>query len=788
MPQRKISLIILNFHGLVAFLTFSSLLCPNAGLLQQTHYGHQGRVLALAINPEQSFLASAGDDRQVLVWGLETKTIQKKLIGHSAKVQDLQFLPDNRLVSVSENGQIIIWDPKTGEDLFQLAVSENRIATSLDVHPTGQLLVTGMGNGQIRLFDLKQRQHLGDFQIHTGIVWTVAFSPDGKYIATGSEDRMVCLWQVDLQKVVATSEDHSGRVWTLDFHPTDGAIVSGDWSGAVRLWTPFADPNQFERKEFLYDHPILETRFSPSGNLVAVGTAGTTSQTQLIPTIRLLDFASQKEIYTFYNQTVHNLEITSDGTTLFAVGQQDGGIISWSVSNDTPKLIQPENNQIIELTTNVQLVWQSSDTNLYSIVQVGLDVGFSNRYQSAIQASPAGLRIVPTLQGINTSPTLGNEIVVPPSSTYWWRVQNGNFNHLSRWSAARKFRFKQALRGQVLISPGKQQVKLREDFSFSVWIEEVKNLASFQFDVKWSNPEAIHFITTTHFNEVFPENAEVLGPIRSQLQDKEMIEEPFFQVDRQSGRYKNIVAVKKGEDDPRETGRLIQILCRANQTGNYQISVENLVFLDDSLVEIPVEITQAEITIQEEVMPWDVNFDGVVDIFDLSSVARYYGQNVAWDYNPDVNRDGKVDLFDFVLIAAHFGESYNTSEPIVEHAAPLSSTQDGGWYQIYLPIDSAPPSITRLLPNYPNPTNPETWIPFQLAQPSKASVYIHTVSGQRIRVLDLGYLSTGYYVDRSQAAYWDGKNSAGETVPSGIYFYTLEISDFLQTQKMMVVQ
>ena len=788
MPQRKTPLIILNFHGLVAFLIFSALSCPNAGLLQQTHYGHQGRVLALAINPEQSFLASAGDDRQVLVWDLETKTIQKKLIGHSAKVQDLQFLPDNRLVSVSENGQIIIWDPKTGEDLFQLAVSENRIATSLDVHPNGQLLVTGMGSGQIRLFDLKQRQHLGDFQVHTRIVWTVVFSPDGKYIATGSEDRTICLWQVDLQKVVATSEDHSSRVWTLDFHPTDGAIVSGDWSGAVRFWTPFVDPNQFERKEFLYDHPILETRFSPSGNLVAVGTAGTTSQTQLIPTIRLLDFASQKEIYTFYNQTVHNLEITNDGTTLFAVGQQDGGIISWSVSNDTPKLIQPENNQIIELTKNVQLVWQASDTNLYSIVQVGLDVEFSNRYQSAIQTSPAGLRIVPTLQGIDASPTLGNEIVVPPSSTYWWRVQSGNFNHLSRWSPARKFRFKQALSGQVLISPGKQQVKLREDFSFSVWIEEVKNLTSFQFDVKWSNPEAIHFITTTRFNEVFPENAEVLGPIRSQLLDKEMIEEPFFQVDRQSGQYKHIVAVKKSEDDPGETGLLIQILCRANQTGNYQISVENLVFLDDSLVEIPVEITQAEITIQEEVMPWDVNFDGVVDIFDLSSVARYYGQNVAWDYNPDVNRDGKVDLFDFVLIAAHFGESYNTSEPIVEHAAPLSSTQDGGLYQIYLPTDSAPPSITRLLPNYPNPTNPETWIPFQLAQPSKASVYIHTVSGQRIRVLDLGYLSAGHYVGRSQAAYWDGKNSAGEPVPSGIYFYTLEISDFLQTQKMMVVQ
>ena len=96
--------------------------------------------------------------------------------------------------------------------------------------------------------------------------------------------------------------------------------------------------------------------------------------------------------------------------------------------------------------------------------------------------------------------------------------------------------------------------------------------------------------------------------------------------------------------------------------------------------------------------------------------------------------------------------------------------------------------ITRLLPNYPNPFNPETWIPYQLAKAANVSISIYSVDGKIIKNLDLGYQAAGLYQSRGRAAYWDGKNEIGEKVSSGIYFYTLTAQDFSATRKMLIVK
>ena len=102
----------------------------------------------------------------------------------------------------------------------------------------------------------------------------------------------------------------------------------------------------------------------------------------------------------------------------------------------------------------------------------------------------------------------------------------------------------------------------------------------------------------------------------------------------------------------------------------------------------------------------------------------------------------------------------------------------------------AAPIVVRnaLLSNYPNPFNPETWIPYQLAKASKVSISIYSVDGKMIRNLDLGYQAAGIYQSRGKAAYWDGKNEIGEKVSSGIYFYTLTAQEFSATRKMLIVK
>ncbi len=101
---------------------------------------------------------------------------------------------------------------------------------------------------------------------------------------------------------------------------------------------------------------------------------------------------------------------------------------------------------------------------------------------------------------------------------------------------------------------------------------------------------------------------------------------------------------------------------------------------------------------------------------------------------------------------------------------------------------SATPEKPKLLQNYPNPFNPETWIPFQLSEDSSVRVDIYNLSGHLIRRLNLGYRSTGWHISREQAVYWDGKNSAGESVASGIYFYKLQAGDFVAAGKMIAVK
>ncbi len=97
------------------------------------------------------------------------------------------------------------------------------------------------------------------------------------------------------------------------------------------------------------------------------------------------------------------------------------------------------------------------------------------------------------------------------------------------------------------------------------------------------------------------------------------------------------------------------------------------------------------------------------------------------------------------------------------------------------------PGVSQLHQNFPNPFNPETWIPYQLRENTHVEVGIYTTAGQLVRTLNLGHKPAGFYVDKQKAAYWDGRNEAGERVSSGIYFYTIQAGDFFIATKKMVI-
>lgn len=159
----------------------------------------------------------------------------------------------------------------------------------------------------------------------------------------------------------------------------------------------------------------------------------------------------------------------------------------------------------------------------------------------------------------------------------------------------------------------------------------------------------------------------------------------------------------------------------------------------------------------------DVDGNGLVNIADLDIVISNLGKDIEEDTdpNPDVNRDGVVTQVDVDLIIKQLNAA----------AAPMTPKV---------------PEQTQLLSNYPNPFNPETWIPYQLATPADVTIRIYTANGVLVRTLTLGHQPAGIYQHRSRAAYWDGRNYVGEPVASGVYFYTLTAGDFTATRKVLV--
>ena len=198
----------------------------------------------------------------------------------------------------------------------------------------------------------------------------------------------------------------------------------------------------------------------------------------------------------------------------------------------------------------------------------------------------------------------------------------------------------------------------------------------------------------------------------------------------------------------------------------------------------------------------DVNADGTVNVLDLVLVAANLGkigQNAA-----DVNGDGLINILDLVFVA---GALDNTAAAPSLHSQALdmlTASDVRQWLSqaqhLYLTdalsqrgilfleqlLATLIPTETALLANYPNPFNPETWIPYQLSKPADVTLTIYAVNGHVVRRLALGHQAAGIYQTRSRAAYWDGRNAFGEPVASGVYFYVLTAGDFTATRKMLI--
>ena len=202
-------------------------------------------------------------------------------------------------------------------------------------------------------------------------------------------------------------------------------------------------------------------------------------------------------------------------------------------------------------------------------------------------------------------------------------------------------------------------------------------------------------------------------------------------------------------------------------------------------------------------IPQDVNRDDVVNILDLVLVASVLGTE-GLDLAADVNGDGVVNILDLVLVAGAFGDA--AAAPSAQAPQTLTAADVQTWLTdarslagkdamiktgivvLEQLLAALTPPETALLLNFPNPFNPETWIPYQLAEDTNVTLTIYDTTGTLVRRLDLGHQLAGYYTNRGKAAYWDGRNEGGESVASGIYFYQLATPSYRHLRRMVILK
>ena len=287
-------------------------------------------------------------------------------------------------------------------------------------------------------------------------------------------------------------------------------------------------------------------------------------------------------------------------------------------------------------------------------------------------------------------------------------------------------------------------------------------------------------------------------------------------IDNTAGKITGLGAISLSRDGVSGTGKLLSVTFMAKAIGEAQVTLTNLYAGSSDLVTISLSIPDFVITVEERVfLPWDVNQDEQVSILDLMQVAQYLGKDASITPQADVDSDGTIGILDLIAVAQHIGETTASAPTLItnrgidmnlvvinsEELMPamirawITQAQienDGsivfrkGIANLQRLLTSLTPKKTKLLANYPNPFNPETWIPYHLAKPAEVSLTIYAANGKIVKTLVLGHQDAGIYKSRSRAAYWNGRNDVGEPVASGIYFYTLTASKFIATRKMLI--
>ena len=608
---------------------------------------------------------------------------------------------------------------------------------------------------------------------HTDDLWSIAFSPDGNTLATGSEDNTIRLWDFATGTIKHVLIGHTSDVLRIVFSPDGTTLVSMSLDDTIRTW----DVATGTIKHTLIGRTSIlrSIDLNPIGNTIVSGSTD--------DTIRLWDVATGEHLGTLteHDGDVNSVAFSPDGN-LFASGSNDNTIRLWKY----PAKISITPNPVVSPIIGDEF---SININITEGVTVG-------GYQLTLEFDRSAIRYVSGTNGdfLNEGSYFVNPIDWGNNVTF------GATNFANTNSG-----------DGVLTTIMFEVVDVKEsDLNLSNVILTDSDGNRLSYLVGGSKIVEPPPIPTSTVVSVTP--ASVLSPARRQslilnidISDGQNIAGTSLSLgydstalERISSRQGNYLDSGVGNGDGTlftDTYRIIEVKASNLIVTGHLIGADGLRYIptfESASVIVPLF--------------GDVNRDGVVNIMDLVQVATSFNQRVRSDGNPaDVNEDDVVNIIDLVKVAGVIGgdiaapavlsqdmdvtPSREDVQKWLSEAQQLNftdpSSQRGILFLEQL-LAALTPKKTSLLPNYPNPFNPETWIPYQLAHPADVTLTIYSVDGKIVCKLALGHQPIGIYQSKNRAAYWDGKNILGESVANGVYFYTLTAGDYSATRKMSI--
>ncbi len=324
-----------------------------------TMEGHTNWVRSIAFSSNGKILASASDDKTVMLWDTYTGQRLKTLEGHKQRVWSVAISPDcNTIASGSEDKTIRLWRLDTGE-CYKVLEKHINWVRCVAFSPDGSILASGSSDSSVILWDAKNGEYLKTLQAHTARVRSIAFSRDGKILASSSDDSKIILWDVESGKELKTLIGHKSWVRSVAFHPLRNLLASAGEDCDVIIW----DVSTGKRKNTLLGH---------TARVWCVTFCGEDYETLISSsddkTVKIWDVDTGQCLKTFQGHTNWSWSVSFSSDSILVSGNEDQTIKIWDINTGKlTKTIRGHKNRIRALAVS------PSNNSNNSIIASGSD-------------------------------------------------------------------------------------------------------------------------------------------------------------------------------------------------------------------------------------------------------------------------------------------------------------------------------------------------------------------------------------------------------------------------------